>query len=116
AGERGDVLVAELVQRLRAEDGTAPDGAIDDDRLRVIGGDRFDARLEEAAGDVNGTGDLPLVPLVLLADVDEERRVGGFEKLTGAGPVHLVDLAAHLLKQVAVGPHDYPKYSVTGPG
>ena len=58
-----------------------------------------------------GAGDLPLVPLVLLADVDEERRVGRLEQLAGARGVDLVDLGAHLLQELAVTRHDFPKYS-----
>ena len=76
AGERDDVLVAELLERLRGEGRAVAAGAVDDDRLRAVGRGALDPRLEEAARDVDGAGDVALVPLVRLADVDEERRLG----------------------------------------
>ena len=50
-------------------------------------------------------GDLPLVPLVELADVDEERRIVGGEELARASRVDLVDLGAQLGEQFAVRRH-----------
>src|SRR4029077_14806540 len=63
AGERDDVLVAELAKRLRAEHGAVAGRAVDDDRLGVVGRCGFDAGLEIPARDVDRAGDLPLVPL-----------------------------------------------------
>ena len=74
----------------------------------MVGRGRFDAGLEVAAGDVDGAGDLPLVPLVLFADVEEERRVGRVEELAGARGVHFLDLGPHLLQELAIGRHDFP--------
>jgi hypothetical protein len=67
-----------------------------------------------AAGDVDGAGNMALVPFVRLPDVDEERWFRTVEELAGAGGVHLVDLRLHLGKQVAVARHDYPEYSGIG--
>jgi len=53
-------------------------------------------------------GNLPLVPLVLFADVEEERRVVRLEELAGARGVHFLDLGTHLLQEVAIGRHDFP--------
>ena len=71
-----------------------------------------DSRLPR--GDVDRARDVPLVPLVGLADVDEERRLGAGEELARARGVHLVDLGSHLGEQFAVGRHDFPEYSGTG--
>ena len=90
------------------ERGAVARGAVDDDRLHVVGRGRFDAGLEVAARDVHGAGDLALVPLVLLPDVEEERRVGPFEELAGACCVHFLDLGANLLQELAIGRHDFP--------
>src|SRR5207253_6335853 len=54
AGERGDVLVAELTERLRGESGAVPGRAVDEDRSRRVGRRAFDARLEMASGYVDG--------------------------------------------------------------
>ena len=81
----------------------------------MVGRNAFDARLEVAARDVHGAGNLALVPLVLLADVEEERRLGRVEELVGARGVHLLDLGSHLLEQLAVVRHDFPKYSGVEP-
>jgi len=56
AGERVHVLVPELRERLRREGRACADGAVDDDRLRLVGGETFDAALEVAARDEHGTG------------------------------------------------------------
>ena len=41
----------------------------------LVGDDALDPRLEVAARHVDGAGDVPLVPLVLLAHVDPRRAV-----------------------------------------
>ena len=60
---------------------------------------------------MDGAGKMALVPLLLLADVDEERRVDRVEEIAGARSVHLLDLGLDLLQKLAVARHDYPKYS-----
>jgi hypothetical protein len=92
AGERDDVLVAELFERLRRERRPVAGLAVEDDRLRPIGCGALDARLEVPARHVHRAGEVPLAPLVLLADVDEERRLERAEELVGARRVHLLDL------------------------
>jgi hypothetical protein len=51
-----------------------------------------------------------LVPLVLLADVDDER-VARIDQLARTARVDLGDLVANLLKQVSIAGHCFPKYS-----
>jgi len=57
-------------------------------------------------------GIVALAPLVRLADVDEERRLGGIEELAGAHGVHLLDLGLDLLQQLAVARHDFQNIAV----
>jgi hypothetical protein len=57
---------------------------------------------------VDGAGNVALAPLVVLADVDEERRLGAVEERARIGGVHLVDLTFHLLEQFAIARHDFP--------
>src|SRR5207248_655507 len=92
AGERGDALVPELAERLRRERRAVAAGAVQEDRLRVVGRGLLDPRLEEPARDVDRARDPALRPLVQLADVDEQRRVGTLEDLARTRDVDLVDL------------------------
>ena len=73
----------------------------------------LDARLEMSARDVHRAGDVTLVPLVLLADVDHDGPSGLDQ---GARPrrVDLGDLRSDLLQQFPVVRHRFPKYSVAG--
>jgi hypothetical protein len=95
AGHGLHVLVAELAESLGRERGAGAAGAVDDDRPAAVGGEALDARLEIPAGDVDGAGEVPLLPLVRLADVEEERPVGA---RCGIGGRDLVDLRLHLLE------------------
>ena len=92
AGEGGDVLVAELLQRLRRERRARAAGAVDDELARAVGDEAFDPRLEVAARDVDGAGDDAFLPLLALAHVDEERLALAGARLGGAD---LVDLGLH---------------------
>src|SRR5262249_37158089 len=111
AGERDDVLVAELLERLRRERRARAAGAVDDDGRRAVGDGGLDLRLEEAAGHVDGARDVALAPFVRLADVDERGRRRRIEELAGARRVHLVDLALDLLEQLAIARHNFQQYS-----
>jgi hypothetical protein len=73
ARERQDVLIAKLFERLRGKGRSAATGAIDDQRPCTIGRRGLDARLQIPARDVDRTGDVPLLPLVALPHVDEDR-------------------------------------------
>src|SRR5690606_498426 len=73
AGHRDDVLVAELGQRLRRERGADAGGAVDDDLRRLVRHPALDGALEGAAGDVERAGDGPLLVLLGLADVEDQR-------------------------------------------
>ncbi len=76
----------------------------------------FDARLEVAARNVEGAGDVALVPFVLLADVDPGRAL---ERLRLAR-IDLDDAALHLLEKFPVARHSFkndssrPAYSRYG--
>ena len=105
------MLVAELLERLRGEGRPRPGGAVDEDRRGAVGCGPLDARLERAAGDVHGVREPPFVPLVPLADIDDERRVRAFEKARGLRDADLLDLLADLLEELTVGRHWYRKYS-----
>ena len=102
AGERDDVLVAQVGERLRGERRAGAAGAVDDELTVAIGDEPFDPRLELAAGNVHGTRDGALLPFVALAHVDEE---GGVLTLARLGRADLVDLGLHLRKQLSIGRH-----------
>jgi len=96
-----DVRVPELRQRLRGECRAGADGAVEEDRLRLVRRNPLDAALQVAARHVNGARKMPLLPLVDLAHVHPE---GAVERL-GAGGVKLRDLGLCLREQVAVCSH-----------
>ncbi len=58
---------------------------------------------------------MTLVPLVRLADVDEERAVLRLEALVRLDGRDLVDLGLDLREQLAVRRHYFPNYSFGGP-
>ena len=111
AGERRDLLVAQVLQRLGGESRARAAGAIEDELALAVGDGGLDPRLEIPAWDVDGAGDEALDPLVPLADVDEEGRPVALEERTAFRGVDLVDLGLHLLEQFSIGSHCYPKYS-----
>ena len=96
AGHRGDVVVAELGERLRGERRAGTGGAVDDDLARPVGDDGLDARLEIAARDVHRAGEVTLLPLVLLAHVEEQRPVELAEASENLRRGDLVDLVLDL--------------------
>jgi hypothetical protein len=110
AGEGDDVLVAHLFERLRGERGAVAGGAVEQHPARGVGRGALDPRLQVAARDVDGARDVALVPLVLLAHVDDHR-LGSLDQLAGALGVDLRNLGAHLLQQFPVRRHRFPKYS-----
>ena len=95
AGERGDVLVAEVLERLGRERGARAAGAVEDDLAGAVGDEALDPRLELAARDVDGAGDDALLPFLALAHVDEERLALALARL---GCADLVDLFLHARK------------------
>ena len=90
AGERGDVLVAELLQRLRGERGARAAGAVEDE-LASSGRGRAPRSATRAgrAGTWTRAGDGALLPFLALAHVDEERLALALARL---GRADLVDL------------------------
>ena len=111
AGHRGDVVVAELGERLGGERGAGTDGAVDDDLARLVGDERLDARLEIAAGDVHRAREVALLPLVLLAHVEEQRPVELVEAPENLRRGDLVDFVLDLGQELSVGSHYFPEYS-----
>ena len=71
ARQRLDVGVAELLQRTRGEQGADAAGAVERDRRVVLRDGVLDAGLDEPLAEVHRTGDVSLVVLVALANVDE---------------------------------------------
>ena len=56
---------------------------------------------------------MPLVPLVLLADVEEERLLVVLEEPRPLGGVDLVDFALDLVEELAIGGHWFKKDSAS---
>src|SRR4029077_9539398 len=102
-GHRHDVAVAQLLQGASGERAAHPAGAVDDDRRRLVEQPALDLRLQVAAGDVHRAGDGPLLVLVRLADVEDQRApidLGG-----STGGVDLGDLGLGGGEEVAEGGH-----------
>ena len=59
---------------------------------------------------------MPFLPLVRLANVDEERALGGLETRLGLDGRDLVDLLPGLCDQLSVRRHYFGNYSVEGMG
>ncbi len=72
-----------------------------------------DSRLPR--GNVNRAGQMTLLPLVLLAHIDEQRSVDVVESREDVGRGDLVDLVLDLGEQLSVGGHYFPEYSVWPP-
>src|SRR5262249_39716290 len=73
ARHRLDVGVAELVEGARGQRRARAARAVGADPGRLLGDLAPEALLEEAARDPSRAGDVPFGPLVLLADVDQDR-------------------------------------------
>src|SRR2546421_7421321 len=74
AVHRRNVLVTEQVlERVSGKRRTLTGRAVKDDRLRLVTDLPLDSRLEIGARDVDGSRDMRLLELVLLADVDQHR-------------------------------------------
>ncbi len=111
AGEVDDVLVAQFGERLGRESGARPGGAVDDEGVPLVGYEALDALLEPPAARVDRTGDVAFVPLVRLADVDEERCVRAGMPLLRFDGRDLVDLVLHAREELSVASHYFPNYS-----
>ena len=81
--------------------------------MRAIRSGRFDPRLEVAARNVDRAWDVSLVPLVLLADVENER-IARFDQFPCMDGVDLVDLVFDLGEKLAVRRHCFPNDSEAG--
>ncbi len=100
AGHRCDVRVAHPGEGLGREQRANAAGAIQDHRRVTIGDGPLDLLLDVALGDVACPGQVALVPLGILANVDERGGIGGqgFDLLRG----DLADLGARLAEEVCV--------------
>ena len=104
AGDGDDVGVAELGEGLGGEGGAGAAGAVHHERGRLVGDPALDARLERAAGDVDGAGDGALLVLVGLADVEDDRPRSAAQ-LVGGGSVDLADLGLRGGEQLSKARH-----------
>jgi hypothetical protein len=103
AGHRLDVLVAQVVaERAGGQRGAVARGAVEDHALGAVRCRALDARLEMAARHVLGTGNVPGVPFVGLADVDDHDVVAAGDLADGRW-VDLVDLGLDLLDELGAG-------------
>ena len=105
AGHRHDVGVAELAERPGGERAADPAGAVDDDRLRLVGEATLDLALEMATGDVHRARQGTLFVLVGLAHV-EDHDLAAFDELLGLRRVDFGDLRLGLDEQVAERRHE----------
>ena len=113
AREVDDALVAELAERLRGECRPRSGRAVHDERAALVRHEALDALLESTAARViQGSRDVPFLPLVGLADVDEERVLRRLEALVRLDRRDLVDLVLHLCEQLPVRRHYFRNYSV----
>ena len=96
----GDVGVAHVGQRLGSEQRPDAAGAVQDHGRVTVGGDALDLLFDVALRDVGGAGDVALLPLGRLSDVDDGRVAGrqGIDLLRG----DLADLGAGLAQEVRV--------------
>jgi hypothetical protein len=73
AGHRYNVGVAHVLKTLRRKRRANSSGAVDHDRRLSLRDGLFDADFEEPSGQENRAGQVPLIPLVLLADVEQNK-------------------------------------------
>src|SRR4029079_1995079 len=73
AGHVHDVRIAELLEQVRAAAGSRAAAALHDDLGPLVGHRGGDLLLERAERDEQGCGNVPGVPLDLLANVDQGR-------------------------------------------
>src|SRR5262249_40820619 len=116
---RSDVLVAEdLLQSVRGPGRAVAGGAVEDHAARLVGDRPLDPRLEIAPGHVDRAGNVGLVPLVLLAHVDDDRAVAGavFEGVVHLWGIALGDPLLDLADDVGGVGHYYRKCSGSAGG
>ena len=77
AAHRGDVGVAHLGEGLGREQRADAAGAVQDHRRVAVGRGALDLLLDVGLGDVVGAGQVALLPLGRLADVDDRRGARG---------------------------------------
>ena len=85
AGHRGDIRVAELLEGLGGEQRTDAARAVEDHLGITVRGGVLDLLLDVALADVDGAGQVALVPLGGLADVDTTAGASGPRASTSCG-------------------------------
>ncbi len=65
---------------------------------------------------MHGAREMALLPLVLLADVEEKRPAGLVQAFANLRRGDLVDLVLDLCEKLSVGSHYFPEYSDAGTG
>src|SRR5438067_1610727 len=111
AREGDDVLVAELFERLGRERRPVARRAVGDDRPRAVRSGLLDPGLQPPARNVDGAGDVALVPLLALTDIQKNGGVRVLVQLPGALGADLVDLLPGLVKEFPIRAHCFPIYS-----
>src|SRR4029453_13945797 len=110
AGQRRHILVPALFEGFPREGRAIPGGRVHEDLALLVGDDALDPRLEVAARNVDGAGKVALVPLFALAHVDDGEGVLG-EQLLRLRGIDFVDLGLGPLQELAIGRHNFTKYS-----
>ena len=106
AAHRRDVLVAEQVlHRLGGERRAVARRAVEDDAPVAVGDGGLDARLEVPARHVHGAGQVGLLELVLLADVDDHGAVAVLGERVDVLRIDLLDLLLDLADEFCAGRH-----------
>src|SRR6476619_2958472 len=73
--DRDDVVVAKLLERPGGEGGAVAGRAVGNDRPRAVRDSLLDPGLQPPARDVHRSGNVALIPLIALADVQKDRIV-----------------------------------------
>ena len=94
ARHRVDAAVAQLLQVVGRQQATHTAGAIEDDHRLAIRLQALDLQLEKAAAKVEGAGQVPLHPFVVLADVDHRHILALAQPLVHLPRGRLVHLGA----------------------
>ena len=102
AGHRDDIRVAERLEHLAGQQRADPAGAVQHDRSVPVGGSRLDLHFDVTLADVESVGQVALLPLGVLADVDDEG-VAALAEEVRFGGTDLANLRASLAEEVGIG-------------
>src|SRR5579863_479386 len=99
AGHGRDIVVSHVLHRLRGQHGPIPARTVDDD-LGCARNPLFDGRLDDAAREERGFGQVTEVPLVLLADIEVDGGLAARLHLEHLGDRDLLDPLPGLADQL----------------